>query len=381
LIAGRLFPSFVMLNDNSGGFGASVNNNPQQRIINSQPQINTSQHSRIAAAIRDRYKTALRNCQDGECLARAFSITPEEVKIFSKHSYYIKGDQFDIKGDYYKGDKNEYRQELQDAINAINYIFDVYLAGKKPRYPKIDGASFAINDPGYLKKVKSVVEDLKRRNGTNEVFYGLPWLTALKLLELNGRDEAARYEPLAEINNAAYKKLQSTQWDKYKFSAILVPGLGPQTLGVSLDPGGARRCELAAAQFRRGDAPFIIVSGGHVHPDKTPFSEAIEMKNYLVSKLKIPADAVIAEPYARHTTTNIRNASRLVFALNMPSKKPVLIVTDFFQTTYIPMMKNRFMEELGYLPYREISKSKAGGLSFIPDISALKINPLDPLDP
>jgi hypothetical protein len=366
LIAGRIFPSFVMLNDNSGSYNS---NNNQQKANKTLIATISSEHRTIAASIKERYETALGNCKDGECLARAFSVTPEEMKIFSQPP------------NNFNGDNDEFRQGLQDGVNAMNYIFDIYLAGKKPRYPKIDGASLASNDAGFLKQVKYAVEDLKRRNGTNDVFYGLPWLTALKLLELNGRDEAARYEPLAGINSAAYKNLQATQWDKYEFSAILVPGLGPQTLNVSLDPGGAKRCELAASRFRRGDAPFIIVSGGNVHPDKTPYNEAIEMKNYLVSKLKIPANAVIAEPYARHTTTNIRNASRMIFTLNMPSKKPVLIVTDIFQTTYIPMMKNRFIEELGYLPYQEISKSKAGGISFIPDILALKINPLDPLDP
>ena len=123
------------------------------------------------------------------------------------------------------------------------------------------------------------------------------------------------------------------------------------------------------------------MSGGHVHPDRTPYSEAIEMRKYLIAELKIPPEAIIAEPYARHTTTNIRNASRLIYALNMPAGKPVLVASDFFQTMYIPMMKKRFMDELGYLPYKDLSKAGAGNISFVPDISALEINPLDPLDP
>jgi hypothetical protein len=353
-ITDKLFPSFIMQIKDSG----------------TEPSFNSSTQQRdIAARIIERYETALRDCQDGECLARYFSITAAEMKSLNPSATNRTRDN------------NGLSHGLQDGIIAVNNIFDIYLAGKKPRYPKIDGASFANNNSGYLEKVKHAVGELKKRRGAGDVFYRLPWLTALKLLELSGRDEAARYEPLAELNKAANKKVQSTKWDKYEFSAILVPGLGPQTLDVALDPGGAKRCDMAASLFRKGKAPFIIVSGGHVHPDKTPYSEAMEMRNYLISVLKIPNDAIIAEPYARHTTTNIRNASRLVFALSIPPKKPVLVATDFFQTTYIPMMKNRFMDELGYLPYREISKSKAGGISFIPDISALKINPLDPLDP
>jgi hypothetical protein len=162
---------------------------------------------------------------------------------------------------------------------------------------------------------------------------------------------------------------------------MLVPGLGPQRADITLDPGAARRCELAAGRFKKGEAPFIIVSGGHVHPPQTPFNEAIEMRKYLVEVLKVPASAVIVEPHARHTITNMRNAARLVYLFGLPADKPVKIVSDDLQSAYIFMLKGRFMTELGYLPYKGLNRDETGAPLFYPDLTCFKRNPFDPLDP
>ena len=83
-------------------------------------------------------------------------------------------------------------------------------------------------------------------------------------------------------------------------------------------------CRLAALQYAKGVAPFIVTSGGKVHPYKTKFCEATEMKRYLVEKLHIPANAIIVDPHARHTTTNMRNAARLIYRYGIPLIKPAL---------------------------------------------------------
>ena len=44
-------------------------------------------------------------------------------------------------------------------------------------------------------------------------------------------------------------------------------------------------------------------------------------------------------------------------------------------------MKKRFMEELGYIPYRDLRILSAEENEFYPIQDALQINPLDPLDP
>jgi len=378
ILASRIFGIFSDLNENSGT-AAKIYSRKQSKLI--------------AARIKNRYMAAVADCRDVGCLAKAFVIQPDEVNTISGLFNEINLSSPSIVrsirlhnsgyGNVFSGTDEEYiRQSLQDAFRATNYIFNIYLEGNAPRYPKIDAISFSRSDPEYFLKLKQAVEEFLKQPASGNVFFSLPMLTSLKILALNGRDEAARYEPLTGgINKEAFGGIKSTDWKQFQYSAILVPGLGPQVAGVTLDPGGARRCELAAEQFKRGVAPYIIVSGGHVHPSRTPFSEAVEMKKYLVEKLKIPVSAVIAEPYARHTTTNIRNGSRIVYLFNMPSDKAVLIVTDIFQAAYLTMMRGRFMEELGYLPYQSLNKSANGMYSYLPDSNALKINPLDPLDP
>ena len=57
--------------------------------------------------------------------------------------------------------------------------------------------------------------------------------------------------------------------------------------------------------YANGKAPLILVSGGYVHPNQTPYCEAIEMKESLVRDFGIPSDAILIDPHARHTTTNL----------------------------------------------------------------------------
>ncbi len=78
-----------------------------------------------------------------------------------------------------------------------------------------------------------------------------------------------------------------------------------------------RRVEMAAKALKELDAGVILVSGGNVHPDHTPYNEAYEMKTLLVKEYGVPADRVIIDPYARHSTTNLRNAGRFILAYNV----------------------------------------------------------------
>ena len=72
-----------------------------------------------------------------------------------------------------------------------------------------------------------------------------------------------QFEPLEKEgeNKAAAAAVRSTDWSKYPYATIVVPGEGPEISSVPLDPMGRMRCDLAAARYRNKKAPFIIVSG------------------------------------------------------------------------------------------------------------------------
>jgi hypothetical protein len=105
------------------------------------------------------------------------------------------------------------------------------------------------------------------------------------------------------------------------------------------------------------------------------------MKKYLMQELHIPERAILIEPHARHTTTNLRNTGRMVYRFKIPDSMKILTVTDSVQNGYIVTMGKRFIDELGCLPYRDLKKISAEESEFYPIKNALQINPLDPLDP
>jgi hypothetical protein len=184
-------------------------------------------------------------------------------------------------------------------------------------------------------------------------------------------------------NAAAVRAIRTTVWPRYPYSVIVVPGAGGDRPGIALSSFGKLRDEIAAKRYRDGKAPFIVVSGGFVHPDRTPFAEALEMKKDLVSRLGIPASAVIIDPHARHTTTNLRNAARLIYRYGLPFAKPALIATDAGQSQYIEAaaFEKRCMEELGYVPYKLLGRVSPFDLEFLPLKDSLQIDPRDALDP
>ena len=275
------------------------------------------------------------------------------------------------------------RLAWQDAAQGLNRTLRVYVASMRPRYPVIDSISFPRQDAAFAQALQQQVQPLQKRSQRRPAtFYELPLRAALAALRLNGRDEAARYEPLgAGLNAAPRAAVAGTEWSRFPYTMILVPGMGPEQPGVALDSMSAYRCHLAAARYRAGQAPFVVVSGGHVHPNKTPYNEAVEMKKYLVETLGLPDAAVFIEPHARHTTTNLRNVNRILYAFGFPTEKPVLTVTDASQSGYMVTMAERCRRELGYVPYRDLQRLSDTENSYFPVPEARQPDPLDPLDP
>jgi len=105
------------------------------------------------------------------------------------------------------------------------------------------------------------------------------------------------------------------------------------------------------------------------------------MKKYMVQELHIPEKAILIEPHARHTTTNLRNTGRMVYRFNIPDSMKILAVTDSIQNSYLTMIDKRCKEELGYVPYRDLKKLNVEESEYYPIRNVLQVNPLDPLDP
>ncbi|MET1054985.1 MAG: YdcF family protein [Pedobacter sp.] len=270
----------------------------------------------------------------------------------------------------------------QDAA-AINHTIGVYGGGQKPNYPLIDSISFNIRDRGYpellaLNTTLSVSESKKEG-----LFFTPTMLFAIHSLEMNGRNQVADEEPMAEtVNKAALDYAKKIKWSQYKYTLILVPGEGPEDKDTELSAGGMLRCRLAALQYQNGLAPFIMVSGGCVHPYKTKYNEALEMKKFLISTLHIPEYAILAEPHARHTTTNMRNCARLIFRYGFPMDKPFITSTAKSQSYNITdLLPARTQKELGYVPYKVGKRFSATEAEIYPLAVSLQIDFDEPMDP
>jgi len=290
-------------------------------------------------------------------------------------------------GCYYRfntlDDKTFFLNCWRELFKGINTIIGHYGYNEGFRYPDIDSASYDVKSPDYRDLIKTMFSYLDEKTGKMTLFYEPSLTIAMQLMAINERDEAARYQPLERgENQKAVQRVKHIKWEKYPYSAILVPGEGPDIASVQLAPAGRMRCDLAAARYQKGLAPFLIVSGGHVHPFHTPYCEAIEMKKYLM-KEGIPESSILLEPQARHTTTNFRNAERLMMRYGFPINKPALCVSTKDQEDYIedPRFDKRNEKELGYVPYRDKHRLANHEISFYPVMESLQIDPNDPLDP
>jgi DUF218 domain len=272
----------------------------------------------------------------------------------------------------------------RDAATAMNRIIDVYALGVPPLYKAIDSMSYDPSSDSYRRMIDLITSVIHEQRPELIMFYEPTLSFTRRLLDANRRDEAARFEPLHLGENArAFRRIPTANWSGFKYSAILVPGAGPDRPDVSLDPWAKMRIELAVARFRNGDAPFIIVSGGNVHPSQTPFNEAFEMKKSLIRDFDVPPDAILIDPHARHTTTNLRNAARLALRYGMPSNRPMLITSDASQSAYISgtVFRDRCLKELGYLPGVIGNRLSKFDLEFTPGVESLHADARDPLDP
>lgn len=200
------------------------------------------------------------------------------------------------------------------------------------------------------------------------------------LLYANDRYDAVRFKSLeTAMLSATQDRARKVKWDEYKYSAIMIPGQGPEVPELKIAPLALIKMRRAVQEYRKPKtAPFIIVSGGTAHPPHTQINEAHEMREWLVAEYGLDPNEIVTEPYARHTTTNLRNTWRVLRQVGAPPEKPILVVADLNQLKY--MRSDRFekaaMRELGYLPCRFLDAPNDHAIEALLDENSHIIDPL-----
>jgi hypothetical protein len=350
----RLFPLF----DTIGGDPAALDR------VKAKPGVATML---VARAGR---RTAC--ADDVTCIAQALVWTPSETSILAEATPQGMSSADD-------GAAAQARREIE----GINGILRTFGLSQVPRYPQIDGPGPI--DPLETRARLQAADWLSRTPRTQSVQALDPSMDfALALLDVSDRTDAIGFDPLTGgLNAAGMKRARSLDWKRWRYTAIIVTGVGPETPDTALSPFGKYHVRLAADRFARGDIALIIVTGGRAHPRATRFTEAEQMRAALIERYGVPADAIVIEPYARHTTTNLRNATRLLATLGAPLDRDTLIVCNPGQSEAIASAAfvQRNLTELGYAPGKVGRRLSPTEVEFRPSPLSLRVDPRDPLDP
>jgi len=276
------------------------------------------------------------------------------------------------------------RAQVVRELRGLNAVLQTYGFGTQARYPMIDGPVEPVSGADFKALVADAIWMADAGKGDPAVGLDSSIALAVSLIDANERADAVAFEPLDQAHNAApFALARKTDWKRYRYSAIIIPGVGPENPTIALSARGKLHLQLAARRFAQGDVAFIITSGAAVHPKGSHFVEAVEMRKTLVERFGIPAERIVIEPYARHTTTNLRNATRRLAAMGAPLDKPALIVANADQSRYIssPEFAARNPAELGYDPGIVGQRFSPYELEFRPSPRSLRVDPWDPLDP
>jgi len=276
------------------------------------------------------------------------------------------------------------RAQVARELRGLNAVLQTYGFGTQARYPMIDGPVEQTGGADFKALVADAIwlADAGKNDPTVRLDPSLA--LAIALVDVSERHDAVAFEPLDAAHNAAPFALARTlDWKRYRYSAIIIPGVGPENPTIPLSARGKLHLQLAARRFAQGDVAFIITSGAAVHPKGAHFVEAVEMRKALIERYRIPAERIVIEPYARHTTTNLRNATRRLHAMGAPLDKPTLIVANADQSRYItsPEFAARNPAELGYDPGTVGTRLSPYEVEFTPSLHSLRVDPWDPLDP
>ena len=369
----------------------------------------------IGAAKRAAFSGAVRDCaSDVPCYANALRFSADEIAqaraalgALAKNAAMGRmiDDVLRPSGMLQRYDQESNASLLEkaweDAARKINRAIDVFALGQ-PLRPAASGATAApkpagagggapgqltlydVKSPAFAQMVRIMAAIVDSDPKALELFFQPSLRFAIELMLLHVRDEAARHEPLEMgENRAAFARIPSINWNRFPYTVIVVLGNGPDREGVALAPVGRLRLMLAVKEFREGKAPFVLVSGGYVHPNLTPYNEALEMKKALIKEFGIPESAILVDPQARRTTTNLRNAVRLIYRYRIPFDRKGLILTDQLHSASIETaaFKERCVRDFGYEPVQLGARISPFDLEFIPLVDCLHVDAVDMLDP
>lgn len=326
----------------------------------------------VAAMLATRAERRAACADDLACITQALVWTPSETAILATA----------VPAGRASADDGSAAQAKRE-IEGINVVLRTFGLGQVPRYPQIDGAGPI--DPIEVRARLQAADWLSRtpRAGSAQAL-DTSVDFALALLDVSDRTDAIGFDPLmGGLNATATRRARSLDWKRWRYSAMIVTGVGPETPDAALSPFGKYHIRLAADRFARGDIAVIVVTGGRAHPRGTRFTEAEQMRAALIERYGVPADAIVVEPYARHTTTNLRNATRVLAALGAPLDKDAVIVCNPGQSETIASaaFAQRNLAELGYVPGQVGRRLSPTELEFRPSPLSLRIDPRDPLDP
>lgn len=274
--------------------------------------------------------------------------------------------------------------DVRREVDGLNEVLRVYGVGKLPRYPLIDGSDEPFGSTGFAAKVADAVWLASAQQRDPATGGDVSLSLALALLDVNDKDAAVAFEPLDRRYNApALARAKTLDWARWRYTAILALGVGPEDPVTPLSARGKLNVRMAAERHAAGEAPFIIVSGSAVHPRDTPHVEALEMRRALIERYGVPPEAIVVEPYARHTTTNLRNATRRLVALGAPLDRDMLVISNVPHIDAIasPAFVERNSRELGYQPAAIGPRIAPTAIAVRASRLSLRVDPADPLDP
>ncbi len=273
-------------------------------------------------------------------------------------------------------------QAWEDSAHKMNATIDIYMLGHPAPHPDFDGGEYDVKAPRFSNAVQFIASILDDDKKSLDLFFEPTMRFTIEVLRTQLRDEAGRNEPLdAGENKAAVRRVPTVRWAQYPYTVIVVLGAGPDRAGLPLAPAGRLRLEPAVKAYHEGKAPFILVSGGYVHPALTPYSEALEMKKALMSEFRVPENAIIVDPQARVTITNMRNAARLIYRYGIPFDKKALVVSSPSHIDMVGKAQYQSRDNLGYVPYLTGNRLSPAVLEFTPKVESLNTDLADMMDP